>query len=571
MDSLQAIFETGSNDSIRYAAAVAIMENISVYEPALFEQWMVATAPFAKKYPDQVESVQRNLLKALDHRINSDYVTAYSLAMDCVSRFKAMNRQDLVCQGLFEAGSSLSEYNAEGSFALFQEGIDLAKSIQREDLALNCLVNLAYAIEKTALRDQLYYVNTLREALDIARRIKNAQAILVLNYHLVEHFCKKKQFEKARESIQEVKELVPTIGMEVFDAYPLQLNAILLNYEGRHQEALAEAQKSWDLMVEYGELEGQYEAYPLIIELFEKTGQYEQAFRFFSNFQAIKDSTFTEEKNRTVQNLQTKYETAKKETQIEQQQAALARSRLEKWALALGLAILAFLAFLFWRQRQKTIAAYQEIAISNAQIQKQNEQLDLLMRELHHRVKNNLQMVSSLLRLQSRQIGDEHAAAAIKSGQLRVEAMSLIHQQLYQEEGITLVNMQLFAVELSEKIAFAFGWEPGSIDFLLRFEPAEVDVDKAMPLSLILNELLTNSFKYAFDTNTYLPSIAMRLENTANGLRFYYSDNGPGLPSGIAHKASFGTKLIASLSGQLGATWRQWNDKGAHFEMLMKA
>ncbi len=567
-DSLQLIFESSKNDSIQYATAVAILEDISAYEPNEFEHWINATEPFAKKYPNHLQSIIRNLIIALGHRIKGNFEASYTLAMECVGQFKAMNEPELVCKGLFEAGTSLSEYNAKASFALFQEGIDLAKSIQREDLALTCLVNLAYAINQTEFRDNLYYLNTLREAMDIAKRTENAQGLIVLNYHLVEYYCRKNQLAKARECIREVEEWVPTVGMEVFEAYPLQLNAIVLDREGKYQEALRFAKKSWDLMVAYDEQEGQFEAFPFLIELYEKNGQFEQAYRFLKNFQALKDSTFTDEKNRTMQSLQTQYETAKKEAQIMQQQSELARTRMEKWGLAIGLAILAFLSFLFWQQRQKTISANQELASSNDQIQRQNEQLDLLMRELHHRVKNNLQLVSSLLRLQSRQIGDENAAAAIKAGQLRVEAMSLIHQRLYQEEGITLVNMQQFAVDLSEKIAFAYNFPPGSVDFNFHFKTKEIDVDKAMPMSLILNELLTNSFKYAFDGKQQA-SITIQLEKVEGGLRFFYADNGGGLPEKPNKKGSFGEKLIGSLSGQLGGKMRQWNDNGANFELFL--
>ena len=128
-------------------------------------------------------------------------------------------------------------------------------------------------------------------------------------------------------------------------------------------------------------------------------------------------------------------------------------------------------------------------------------------------------------------------------------------------------NMQEFTQDLVEKIAFAFGHRLEEMDLQIQFQPTDLDVDKAMPMSLILNELLTNSFKYAFG-ETARPGLKISLVQQGEKLLFQYADNGPGLPENAGGTGSFGSKLMTSLSGQLGGQARQWSEGGARFELV---
>lgn len=295
-------------------------------------------------------------------------------------------------------------------------------------------------------------------------------------------------------------------------------------------------------------------------QIWEKRGDYRQALLFYKRRTASHDSLFNATKNQQVADLETRYQTRQKEDQIKLLDAENAHQSRQLWAGAGGLVLLSvLLGTLFWQ--------YRRLGRSRAQIQHQSNQLTLMMKELHHRVKNNLAIVSSLLKLQSNRLDDEKAIQAVRVGQQRVEAMSLIHQRLYQTDRVTTVNMGEYLTDLAQSLMRAYGYQPDGFDLQLNVDLPELDVDRAIPLGLIVNELVTNAFKYAYaDSQHPLLRIDLRQNEAPGdaGMTLEVQDNGPGIdladgqPTGTR---SFGKRLIASLSEQLEgkAEWLKQN------------
>ena len=178
-------------------------------------------------------------------------------------------------------------------------------------------------------------------------------------------------------------------------------------------------------------------------------------------------------------------------------------------------------------------------------------QIKLLMKELHHRVKNNLQIVSSLLSLQSFRIKDKIAADAVREGQHRIEAMSLIHQRLYTHDNITEVNIKEYVTDLSESLMQAYGHNRNNFILTLNIENEMMDVDKAIPLSLIINELVTNAFKYAY-TNIAKPVLTITLTKKQNDMQLFIADNGKGLDmEAWQNNKGYGKELVQTFVKQL--------------------
>lgn len=570
LDSLYTVFAQAKTDSAKLEASFVIIQQFEDYKLDEQKKWVDTTAEIAARMPTHHLAYLRRLYLANWHRGIGNFEEGYQLSMQAAKKFKEFRDTLNQCIALFEAGTSLAEFNPKAAINVLKEAVGLSRELENEHLAARCLTNLGYAMEMAKLNTTEEYRTTMEAALEVFKKNGDMDGILVTNFNLVEYHVAKGQLERARQCIADIQKAMEGNTNELFLVYPLVCEANVLMAEGRVNKALPNYEAAWEMLGKYGIIDGKLELYPDMIDAYEAAGDFKNAFKFSKEFQMLKDSMVSLEKNKTVQNLQTRYETEKKEARITAQQADLTRSTKEKWMLGAGLVLLAGLAGLFWQQRHKTQVANLELAVSNEEIQLKNQKLDLLMRELHHRVKNNLQLVSSLLRLQSRQINDEGASAAIKAGQLRVEAMSLIHQRLYREEGITLVNMQEFTIDLVEKIAFAFGHSMETFSQEIDFHPADLDVDKAMPISLILNELLTNSFKYAF-AQTPHPAIRISLRALGEKLRLHYADNGAGLPAEAARSSAFGSKLITSLSGQLDGEPRQWNEGGANFELVFRA
>jgi two-component sensor histidine kinase len=179
----------------------------------------------------------------------------------------------------------------------------------------------------------------------------------------------------------------------------------------------------------------------------------------------------------------------------------------------------------------------------------------LLLKEIHHRVKNNLEVVSSLLALQSAQIDDPKTKEAMQEGQNRVRSIGIIHQKLYQGKNPGSIEMKDYFLNLSESILDSFGAEE-RVKIELAMEKLDVEIDTAVPLGLIVNELLTNTLKYAFPKGQH-GNVRIKLEKQTGGiLHLEVSDNGIG-KSGFVHGTGFGGQLISLLTIQLSGKMRE--------------
>lgn len=293
-------------------------------------------------------------------------------------------------------------------------------------------------------------------------------------------------------------------------------------------------------------------------------------------------------KSRAVAEVQTRYETAKKTQQISElsQQNALKARQMAFLSGGLALVLLllgvSFAQYTAIRRANAQLSGQNRvIAETSERLAEQSNQLRTLMRELHHRVKNNLAIVSSLLNLQTYRLTDSGAIEAVQESQRRVEAMSLIHQRLYRTDAVTTINMTDYITDLAESLMAAYGYGPDTFDLSVRVNDPELDVDAAIPLGLILNELLTNSFKYAYGNNRHRigrlkqPSLRIDLWKD-NGLTLEVQDNGPGLDLSQWQNLdvdtdSFGRQLIWSLSEQVGGKITVDNRDGAYFQLTIPA
>jgi two-component sensor histidine kinase len=196
-----------------------------------------------------------------------------------------------------------------------------------------------------------------------------------------------------------------------------------------------------------------------------------------------------------------------------------------------------------------------------------NEKVTLL-KEIHHRVKNNLQIIASLLNLQSRYIHDDATLAAIRESQNRVRAMALVHEKLYKAEDISHTNLGDYVSFLGAGLFQFYDAKRRGIRFQLDIEEVKVDINTAIPLGLIINELISNSLKYAFPEGRN-GVIAISVKKTDHMLAVTYSDDGIGIPAGLDWKntQSLGLRLVNTLVYQLDGTIGLDRSSGTRFTM----
>ncbi|MDP1551965.1 MAG: PAS domain S-box protein [Methanobacteriaceae archaeon] len=199
-------------------------------------------------------------------------------------------------------------------------------------------------------------------------------------------------------------------------------------------------------------------------------------------------------------------------------------------------------------------------------IQKSLKEKEVLLREIHHRVKNNMQIISSLLNLQVNYEEEEKIQQVLKESQGRIKSMAIVHEKLYQSTSLSEINFGSYLQQLIKDIYFSYGISAEKIIPVLKAEDININLDTAIPLGLIVNELITNSIKYAFkgrDNGT----LEITFQEIDDGLILKVSDDGVGLGPDVDIESSktLGLKLVKNLAIQLDADLKIGRDKGTSF------
>jgi PAS domain S-box-containing protein len=201
-------------------------------------------------------------------------------------------------------------------------------------------------------------------------------------------------------------------------------------------------------------------------------------------------------------------------------------------------------------------------------IQDSDREKEVLLAEVHHRVKNNLQLISSILNLQSSFIEDESVIGTINSIQNRIQAMSLIHEKLYKQD-VTSINLRDYADGLFKNIVEVSSIND-NISCELNIDNIMLRIEKILPLGLLLNELITNSFKHAFEGKES-GHISIDVVESNDEISLKYSDDGAGFDEGAeSYQESFGTLLISTFSEQLDGelAYRSDLENGTVYELV---
>ncbi|MDN3582393.1 tetratricopeptide repeat-containing sensor histidine kinase [Mucilaginibacter flavus] len=337
-------------------------------------------------------------------------------------------------------------------------------------------------------------------------------------------------------------------------------------------------------------------AYQLEARLDSAEGKYADALKSYKKYGIVKDSVFNETQSRQISQLQVEYETEKKDQSLKikenrihllSNQARLQQANLRQEKLTQRLTICAavLLAILLgftingYRQKQRT---NRKLQAQRLEIEEKNnsliqlvqekdgllEEKEWLMKEIHHRVKNNLQIVISLLNTQSTYLHNDIAYNAIRESQHRMQSISLIHQKLYQSENLALVDIKSYICDLVDYLKESF--DTGTrIEFEADIAAIELDVTRAVPLGLILNEAITNAIKYAFpDGRKGYINISLGPADE-HSFTLKIQDNGIGFhkPTDISKSKSLGMSLMRGLSKQLGGSLTVESHEGTSIEV----
>jgi PAS domain S-box-containing protein len=208
-----------------------------------------------------------------------------------------------------------------------------------------------------------------------------------------------------------------------------------------------------------------------------------------------------------------------------------------------------------------------------AELKNSLKEKDLMMKEIHHRVKNNLMVIQSLLNLQSRYIKDTAARDIFKDSQNRAKSMAMIHESLYQSSDLKRIEFSDYINTLANNLFYSYAADPKRVKIDVDVDEVMLDINTAIPLGLILTELISNCLKYAFPddkSGKIKVDFHSNKDNGENKLKLTVSDNGVGLPEGFDPKKSdsLGLMLVYSLSEQISAEIKLDTSNGTKFEFI---
>ena len=392
-----------------------------------------------------------------------------------------------------------------------------------------------------------------------------------------------KQYDKAQYYYNQLLSKVKQPGLDVF-RLTIYYNGIIKYFIAvkNYKDGLLYLNKNKEVLESLHDDLGLASNYTLWFALDTSQGNFKAGVSNLLKADFINDTIFNNAKISETRQLEVQYESEKKENDIRLKdqeikvltqadllrQATLDKANFIRNATLIAIVLLLALAGILYNQ-------YRQKKKSNIVIIQRNEQLNTLLqekewllKEIHHRVKNNLQIVISLLNTQSRFLDNKEAIDAIAQSRHRMYAMSLIHQRLYQSENTTSVNMQAYINELVEYLKTSF--ESGKqINFQLTIDAVELDIAQAIPVGLILNEAITNAIKYAF-INREAGSIFINMHSVnQQKILLEVCDNGNGLPPDFnsSNLTSMGMRLMNGLTDQISGTFTLLNKNGVAVQL----
>lgn len=312
---------------------------------------------------------------------------------------------------------------------------------------------------------------------------------------------------------------------------------------------------------------------------YRKKGDLKNAIYYLDQYINQKDSISQVEKEKQLLNQQIAFDVYTKEQQLLEKEKIIETGRLEEakqktfraYLISGLLMLIGIIVFLFLNNNlaKKREA---ELQLKNKQIWRQNKQIEsslkekeLLIKEIHHRVKNNLQIISSMLSLQVGKTDNPEAVLILNDARQRIASMALTHQMLYQKSTLNTVSVKEYVDTLIKQIAGSFELPHIQLNTIIECDNRVIDLDTAIPLGLLINELITNAYKHAFKGRSQ-GIITVKLWQEKADCFLVIQDDGIGLPvDAEKNSASLGMELIHILTDQLNSTLKIKRENGTAF------
>ncbi|OJJ14328.1 hypothetical protein BKI52_43395 [marine bacterium AO1-C] len=466
--------------------------------------------------------------------------------------------------------------NIDKALAEYQKGLQLSREIK--DLRL--ISRVSANISEIYLRKKHYKkaIATLQESLALSREVKDYRQVIATLGNIAEVYENQSLFDSAL--VYNIRGLRLQEKYRFQEGIALKYLSIAQVYNALRKVRLSEEyyQKALEIALEYKETPTLKNIYRSLHEHYAEHKQPQKAYAYLLKFNVIKDSLFNLQKNQQIEKIRAQYELDQRQKQVElltqsnrlkTLEAERDRAFRQMLLIIVGVLVGFFLLLIGqYRNKQKHNRLLLE---KNQKIARTLDEKEILLKEVHHRVKNNLQIVSSLLNLQAEFGQYQDPREVLQQSQHKIHTMAIIHERLYQSEDLASMDFKAYLDELVEHLQNSFDLAERQVTIYSEVDAVVLTMDHLVPCGLIITELVTNSIKYAFPDNK--PGcIDIKIIRQEDWCKLMISDNGIGLPPGFAldKVTTLGLRLVQGLTRQLGGSLTNLAGKGTGFEVGFK-
>jgi two-component system, sensor histidine kinase PdtaS len=522
----------------------------------------------------KIANVYNNLGHLYLHQ-NQGY-KALEAYFNALAIYEEMNNKSRIAMVQNGIGSTYNKlHDLEKAREYFLQSLKTNRELNNQEDIATCLSNLANVENNEAEYERAisYYDESFQIFSELG--LKSRMADVLYNKNIT--YDEIGEYDRSIEMIEGALKIYLTINNENGEGACYIGLAITYFKMGRYKDSEYYGLKGLEIMNEYGQLDYLGSAHELLYEIYELKGDYSSSLLHHKQLMIINDSLFNEENVRKVTGLEQKYkfEKEKQTIELEQQKKDALQAeemQLQKFmrnAFIIGFLLVLCLAIVILRSYLQKQKANHKLVEKNNVILKQKEEKELLVKEIHHRVKNNLQIILGLFNLQMNNTENQETRSVLIDGLNRVKSVGLIHQLLYTSNEDINVDLEDFVRKLLDHIT-SFATDKPTTQIINIPMGLQFDIDTTIPLGLIITELLTNAFKYAFN-EVETCSISIKLDTLKNNqFQLVVQDNGVGLPGDFDFNASgsLGMQLVRALSEQLSGQIEYEFDQGAKFTLL---
>jgi len=505
--------------------------------------------------------------KAIITHEAGNYVEALNYYHDCIAIQEQIRDSILLPEAYNNLGSLYHDIrNYKKAEYFYKQSLHLSEKYNNHRCVAMSLTNLGRILSDRKELDSaiVFFKKSLK-----ARELSKESYGISITYDLFgEVYFRKKEYNKALEYFN--KSLLLELNHNDYKGA-----AVTLTYQGNvyvkkrdFVQAEKKGKEALKIARKENTLRSQVNVIKLLRDVYQGSHNWEEALKMEQLYTKLKDSIQSDEIKESIIIKQTTFDLDRKQKKIESlstkndiQRLTLRNNRIILAIAVLGILLLSFIA-LFTRK------VLNKNKIASRLLQKQNQEKQVMMKEIHHRVKNNLQIVNSLLRFQSREVKDSQVIEMFKNTQRRVMSIAKLHENMYGTENMKLINVNKHLSGLISDIIDSYGLEK-EINVEYNIINEEFCIKTLLPLSLIVNEIITNSLKHAF-MNKQKGNISLALKKNNkevfemiigdDGIGFYPQEDNTGL----------GTKLINIFSRQLNGTIKLLEKKGTFYKLNFK-